>query len=156
MSNLVKSLYDNIPGVLIVLGVLLGIQLGVGFLSYLGIFYWVLFRFDLVPISLLCLLGILYDSFSGPFIGLEMCLFSVFALIVYLEQRLFRQLQFGQLWIRFGALLSIVFIGKFIMFPLGSVSFAILPQLVSFFTTFLLFPFYVKGMHPLYQRLSTI
>lgn len=148
------NLYQYFPGFCIIIAVFLSILTGIQSLSYIAIFYWNVFRADLVPISLLVGMGLIYDSLCGNFLGEETFLYIVLMSIVYMDRRFLLHRDFNYLWQSIVTLLVIISLGKWLLSIKISQAFLISHQILDALIGVFLFPIYVRIISPIYNKFS--
>lgn len=155
LTNRLK-LYQYFPGLCIICAVFLSILTGIQSLSYIVIFYWSVFRADLVPISLLVGMGIMYDSLCSHFLGEETFLYIVLMSIVYIDRRFLLHRDFNYLWQSIGILLMVISIGKWLLSIKIGLAFLMYHQIVDMLVGVFLFPIYIRIIAPMYGRFATL
>lgn len=150
------SFYQYIPGLIIVGSVSFTMLTGIKSFSYLSVFYWSVYRSDLVPISLLVGAGLLCDSVCSHFLGEETFLYLSIMGIIYLDRRFLLHKEFAYLWKSITALVIIIFIGKWFLSLKLEYSFseqqAVFDTAVGIFS----FPIFVRLIAPLYGRVAAL
>ncbi len=81
-------------------------------LPLIGIYYWAIYRPDLMPVSAVFVIGILYDALSGTPMGVSAAVFVIVHGIIDSQRRFFAGKSFMIIWLGFflvsaGALLAI-------------------------------------------------
>lgn len=80
-------------------------------LPMIGIYYWVIYRPDLMPVAAVFIIGILYDALSGTPMGVSAAIFVILHGIISSQRRFFAGKSFLIVWLGFflvsaGALLA--------------------------------------------------
>jgi len=150
------KLYQYFPGLCIVSAVFISILTGIQSLSYIAIFYWSVFRADLVPISLLVGMGVIYDSLCSHFLGEETFLYIALMSIIYVDRRFLLHRDFNYLWKNIVALLMVISIGKWLLSIKIGLTFLISHQILDTLIGVFLFPVYVRIITFLYSRFATL
>lgn len=148
------TFYQYFPGLTIILCVFLGVFTGIQSLTYISIFYWCVFRFDLVPISLLVCLGTVYDSLCSHFLGEETFLYLILMSLVYLDHHFLLRTDFSYLWKNISILIITITGCKWILAANLSLGFFITWQLFDTCLGIFSFPIFVSLMAPIYSKLS--
>ncbi|MDP3936277.1 MAG: hypothetical protein Q8Q56_04755 [Alphaproteobacteria bacterium] len=158
MNMLVNKIkiYQYVPGFTIILAVFVSILTGIQSLAYIAIFYWSVFRSDLVPISLLLGLGLISDSLSGHLLGEETFLYLALMSIIHMDRRFLLHKEFSYLWQSIGSLIVVMGVGKWILALQLQLPFSLMYQIFDVMVGILFFPAWVKFMAPLYSRFATL
>lgn len=156
MKSLINkaSFYQYFPGLSIVLFVLLSIFTDIQSLAYIAIFYWCIFRFDLVPISLLMCLGIVYDSLCSHFLGEETFLYLILMSLVYLDHHFLLRRDFSYLWKNISILIITITGCKWMLASSLNLGFFIPWQVFDTCLGIFSFPIFVSLMAPMCSKLS--
>lgn len=80
-------------------------------LPMIGIYYWAIYRPDLMPVAAVFIIGILYDALSGTPMGVSAAIFVIVHGIIDSQRRFFAGKSFMIVWLGFvlvsaGALLA--------------------------------------------------
>lgn len=156
MSANKLKLYQYVPGFAIIVAVFVSILTGVQSLAYIAIFYWSVFRSDLVPISLLVGLGLICDSLSGRLLGEETFLYLALMSIIHMDRRFLLHKEFNYLWQSIGSLIVVIGVGKWLLALQLKLPFSVIHQLFDVIIGILWFPIWVRLMAPLYSRFATL
>jgi rod shape-determining protein MreD len=150
------KLYEYIPGLYIIIGVLISILTGIQSLTYIAIFYWCVFRSDLVPISLLVSTGLIYDSLCSHFLGEEAFLYITLMSIVYMDRRFLLHRDFNYLWLNIVILIAVIGIGKWLLALKLGLIFSVQQQLLDALIGVFSFPIYIRIVAPIYSKFATL
>jgi|GEM_PF-2529394 rod shape-determining protein MreD len=156
--NLVSKLklYQYVPGFTIIIAVFLSVFTGIHSLSYIAIFYWSVYRSDLVPFSLLIGFGLICDSLSSHFLGEETFVYLVLTSLIHMDRRFLLHKDFKYLWQSIGSLILVIGVGKGLLAWQLHLSFSIFCQILDSVVGIIIFPIWVKLMAPLYSRVATL
>lgn len=150
------KVYQYIPGFTIIAAVFMNIFTGLPSIAYIAIFYWSIYRSDLVPISLVGVLGLISDSLSSNFLGKETFLYLVLTSLVHIDRRYLLHKEFNYLWQSIGSLILVIGIGKGLLAWQLSLSFSSIDQLLDVAVGIVFFPIWIRLMAPLYSRVATL
>ncbi len=80
-------------------------------LPMIGIYYWAIYRPDLMPVAAVFIIGLLYDALSGTPMGVNAAIFVIVHGIIDSQRRFFAGKSFTIIWLGFllvsaGALLT--------------------------------------------------
>lgn len=150
------KLYQYIPGLAIIIAIFLSIFTGIQAFSYIAIFYWSVYRSDLVPISLLVGLGLINDSLSSHVLGEETFLYLVLASLVHMDRRFLLHKEFNYLWQSIASLIVVIGVGKGLLAWQLSLAFSTSYQLLDTAIGIVFFPIWVRLMSPLYSRFTAL
>lgn len=148
------KIYEYIPGFTIIVAVFLSIITGFQSFAWITIFYWSVFRADLVPVSLLFGMGLIYDSLCSYYLGLEAFIYLVLMTIVNTDRRFLLRKDFMYLWLSICSLMFVGFVGKYLLaMPLGFQVSAYY-QVLDFIVGSLTFPILIRVLTPVYRRFA--
>lgn len=150
------KIYQYVPGLAIILFVFLSIFTGIHSFAHIAIFYWSVYRSDLVPISLIVALGLINDSLNSHFLGKETFLYLVLASLVHMDRRFLLHKEFNYLWQSIGSLILVIGVGKVLLAWQLSLAFSTSYQLLDVVVGIIFFPIFVRLMAPLYSRVATL
>lgn len=149
-------IYEYIPGFTIICAVFLSVLSGFQSIAWITVFYWSVFRVDLVPVSLLLAMGLFYDSMCSYYLGLEAFLYLVLMWIVNMDRRFLLHKNFTYLWQNISALLLVGFLGKWLLALSLNFHVLIHQQLVDVTVGVLSFPILMKLFAPIYRRFAIL
>lgn len=84
-------------------------------LPLIAIYYWTLYRPDLMPLAGVFLVGFLYDALTGAPIGLHAGVFVAVRGIVDAQRRFFLGKNFAIVWLGFGVVLAAALVVNWVL-----------------------------------------
>lgn len=148
--------YEYIPGFTIICAVFLSILSGFQSIAWMTIFYWSVFRVDLVPVSLLLAMGLIYDSFCSYYLGLEAFLYLVLMTIVNSDRRFLLRKDFVYLWQSISSLMFVGFLGKWLLSVQLGFQVPAYDQGLDFIFGTVCFPIVMWMFAPIYRRFTVL
>lgn len=148
------KVYEYLPGFTLICAVFLSILTGFQSFAWITIFYWSVFRADLVPVSLLLGMGFIYDSLCSYYLGLEAFLYLVLMAIVNSDRRFLLRKDFMYLWQSITSLMFVGFIGKYLLAMQLGFQMPLYFQGLDFVVGTLSFPILMQLFAPIYRRFS--
>lgn len=156
MLEMNNNFYRYIPALSILLAVMVSLATNIISFAYIGIIYWTIFRSDFVPISLVFIVGILYDILSGGVVGHQAFIFLTLMGITYLDRGMLLHQDFKYIWLNVSILLLLSFLGNMMITFSINERFIMLEQAYGFGLGIVAFPVFVRLMFPAYEKLNRL
>jgi rod shape-determining protein MreD len=150
------TFYQYVPSMCLILGVFFSVLTGMSAFAYLNIFYWCVFRPDLVPVLLLFSLGIFHDCFNSHYLGEETFVYLILMFILYMDRRFLLHRDFIYLWKNISIILSIIFLRKLGVVCHLDLSFFLLNEVFNLLLGCVSFPLFVRLITTLHNRFAIL
>ena len=131
--------------ILLILGIvplhIPGFGIMVPWLPLMAVYYWAVFRPELLPAYAVFIIGILEDIFTGLPIGINALIFLLVYGSILSQRRFFAGKSFNILWLGFGSVAALASITNWLLISLWNVTILMPSALIyQFLTTVGLYP----------------